>query len=97
MHFWIVFWETSKLVKLITKQDIDYLSDLVGNSFAEGVDNRDAYYSYLEGLGYQYGGLAGGVVREDSYSGLIANAFMAETAVQYGNAITIQTSLEISV
>lgn len=96
MHFWIVFWETSKLVKLITKQDIDYLSDLVGNSFAEGVDNRDAYYSYLEGLGYQYGGLAGGVVREDSYSGLIANAFMAETAVQYGNAITIQTSLEIS-
>lgn len=64
----------------LTQQDIDHLRGLVGNNYAEGVGNRDAYYFYLEDRGYQYGGLAGGVVREDSFSGRIANAFMAETA-----------------
>jgi hypothetical protein len=64
----------------LTQQDIDHLRDLVGNSYAAGGGNRDAYYSYLEDRGYQYGGLAGGVVREDSLSGRIANAFMADTA-----------------
>ncbi|PRY94226.1 hypothetical protein [Donghicola tyrosinivorans] len=84
------------MVQNLTQQDIDHLKGLVGNSYAEGVGNRDAYYSYLEERGYQYGGLAGGVVREDSLSGRIANAFLAETAAQSGNAINLSTSLEIS-
>lgn len=84
------------MIQNLTQQDIDHLQGLVGNSYAEGVGNRDAYYSYLEERGYQYGGLAGGVVREDSLSGRIANAFMAETAAQSGNAINLSTSREIS-
>ncbi|QBY01870.1 hypothetical protein E2K80_14990 [Rhodophyticola sp. CCM32] len=80
----------------LTQQDIDHLSGLVGNIYSEGVKNRDAYYSYLEDRGYQYGGLAGGVVREDSFSGRIANAFMAETAAKSGNTINLSTSSQIS-
>lgn len=80
----------------LTKQDIDHLNSLVGSSYEEGVGNRDAYYSYLDERGYQYGKLAGGVVREDSFSGRIANSFMAQTAAQSGNAINLNTSLEIS-
>lgn len=84
------------MVQNLTQQDIDHLKGLVGSSYAEEVGNRDAYYSYLEERGYQYGGLDGGVVREDSLSGRIANAFLAETAAQSGNAINLSTSLEIS-
>jgi hypothetical protein len=84
------------MAELLTKEDIDHLTKLVGESYEEGVNNRDTYYSYLEERGYQYGGLAGGVVREDSLSGRIANAFMAETAAQSGNAINLSTSLKIS-
>ena len=80
----------------LTQQDIDHLKSLVGDSYEDGVGNRDAYYSYLEERGYQYGGIAGGVVREDSLPGRIANAFLAESAAQSGNTINLGTSLKIS-
>jgi hypothetical protein len=53
----------------LTQQDIDHLESLVGSSFEDGVRNRDEHYSYLESKGYDYGELAGGVVRGDSISG----------------------------
>ncbi|MGR3608641.1 MAG: hypothetical protein ACU0BN_07250 [Sulfitobacter sp.] len=84
------------MAEKLTQKDIDHLSALVGNGFEQGVDNRDQYYRYLEERGYQYGGLAGGVVREDSVSGRIANAFLAETAAQSGSAINLSDSLRIS-
>ena len=80
----------------LTQQDIDHLKSLVGDSYEDGVGNRDAYYSYLEERGYQYGGVAGGVVREDSFLGRIANGFLTETAARSGNTINLSTSLEIS-
>jgi hypothetical protein len=55
------------------------LLEELGQHNANG--NRSGYYSTLEQAGFRYGSLAGGVVREDSLSGRLANAYMAETAL----------------
>ena len=50
--------------------------------------DREGYYTYLAGTGDRYGALALGVVREDTLSGRLANAFMAHQAEQQGVRIT---------
>lgn len=55
--------------------------------FADAGD-RDGYYRYLEQAGDKYAELAGGVVREDTMAGRMANAFMSEQAQQQGKKIT---------
>jgi len=50
------------------------------------VDRGDhsGYYSTLEHAGFRYGSLAGGVVREDSLTGRLANAYMVKANLSDG-------------
>ena len=50
--------------------------------------DREGYYTYLAATGDRYAELALGVVREDTLSGRMANAFMAYQAEQQGVRIT---------
>ena len=80
----------------LTQTDIDYLRTLVGADYSDGVNNRIAYYDYLDSKGYQYGGLARGVVDSSTFSGRIANAFLATSASIDGNSINLTQASKIS-
>lgn len=71
----------------LTKAQMDKLAAQVA------VGDRAGYYSTLETADVAYGALAGGVVREDSLSGRMANAFMAEKAAQAGVPMDRNTAL----
>ena len=60
----------------LTQADLDQLK-----AFADAKD-RVGYYEYLASTGDKYAELALGVVREDTLSGRMANAFMASHAVR---------------
>lgn len=56
---------------------------------AASAGDRDTYYSILEQADISYGTLARGVVNNDTLSGSMANAYMAQIAVRnYGEVIT---------
>ena len=76
--------------------DLNHLKGLVAKSQSGSEDTREEYYSFLADKGYQYGELAGGVVAHDSFSGRMANVFLAQSAVANGMSISFETSLQIS-
>ena len=58
--------------------------------------DRSSYYSTLEQAGFRYGSVAGGVVRGDTLTGRLANAFLAETALLNGVLVGPDTAIQIS-
>lgn len=59
--------------------------------------DRVAYYTQLEAWGYSYGGLALGVVNNDTISGISANAYFLLNAAEEGVTITADELAGISV
>ena len=58
--------------------------------------DRIAYYSQLEDWGYDYGGLALGVVNNDSISGIAANVYFLLNAAEEGKPIVADLLTTIS-
>ena len=74
----------------LTDDQIENLGKFIESS------NRTGYYDTLSQAGFEYGSLAGGVVRGDTIGGRTANAFMAERAAQLGVQIDSHEALSIS-
>ena len=60
-----------------TQTNLEYLRNLVDDSYSDGSNNRVAYYEYVEGCGH--GGLARGESNSTTFSGRGANAFLTMT------------------
>jgi len=61
---------------------------------ADGGDHS-GYYSTLEKAGFRYGSLAGGVAREDSLTGRLANAYMVKVNLSDGMFVGPDTASRI--